>query len=96
MEEIVKNAPNWDIGVICGVPAWIQILLERVIETYHLKNIHEIWPNFSIYVHGGVSFAPYQKGFEKLLGHPITFIETYLASEGFIAFKARPNTQSMQ
>ena len=95
LEEIIKNAPNWDIGVICGVPAWIQILLERIIDKYSLKNIHDIWPNFSIYVHGGVSFAPYHKGFEKLLGHPITFIETYLASEGFIAYQSRPNTSSM-
>jgi hypothetical protein len=95
LEEIIKNAPNWDIGIICGVPAWIQILLERIIEQYHLNNIHDIWPNFSIYVHGGVSFTPYQKGFEKLLGHPITFIETYLASEGFIAYQSRPNTGSM-
>ncbi len=95
LEEIIKNAPNWDIGIICGVPAWIQILLERVIEKYNLKNIHDIWPNFSIYVHGGVSFTPYQKGFEKLLGHPITFIETYLASEGFLAYQSRPDTNSM-
>jgi len=95
LEEIIKGAPNWDIGVICGVPAWIQILLERIIEKYSLNNIHDIWPNFSIYVHGGVSLAPYHKGFEKLLGHPITFIETYLASEGFIAFQSRPNTSAM-
>ena len=95
LEEIIKKAPDWDIGIICGVPAWIQILFERIIERYKLNNIHEIWPNFSIYVHGGVSFSPYQKGFEKLLGHPITFIETYLASEGFIAYQSRPNTNSM-
>jgi len=95
LEEIIKGAPNWDIGVICGVPAWIQILLERIIEKYSLNNIHDIWPNFSIYVHGGVSLAPYHKGFEKLLGHPITFIETYLASEGFIAYQSRPNTSAM-
>ncbi len=95
LEEIIKKAPDWDIGVICGVPAWIQILLERIIEKYNLKTIHDIWPNFSIYVHGGVSLAPYHKGFEKLLGHPVTFIETYLASEGFIAFQTRPNTDAM-
>lgn len=96
LEEIIKNAPQWDIGVICGVPAWIQILLERIIKTYQLKNIHDIWPNFSIYVHGGVSFSPYSKGFEKLLGKPITYIETYLASEGFIAYQSRPDTSSME
>lgn len=96
LEEIVKNAPNWDIGVIVGVPAWLQILLEKIIETYKLKTIHDIWPNLSIYVHGGVSFTPYIKSFEKLLSRPLTYIETYLASEGFIAYQTRPDTNSMQ
>lgn len=96
LDEIVKNAPNWDIGVIVGVPAWLQILLERIIETYNLKTIHDMWPNLSIYVHGGVSFTPYIKSFEKLLGKPLTYIETYLASEGFIAYQTRPDTNSMQ
>jgi hypothetical protein len=96
LNEIVKKAPNWDIGVIVGVPAWWQILLEKIIEEYKLNNIHEIWPNLSIFVHGGVSFTPYIKGFEKLLGKPITYIETYLASEGFVAFQSRPNTKGMQ
>jgi hypothetical protein len=96
LNEIVKRAKDWDIGVIVGVPAWWQILIERIIAHYQVKNIHEIWPNLSIFVHGGVSFQPYAKGFEKLLGKPLTYIETYLASEGFIAFQSRPNTNHMQ
>jgi len=96
LDEIVKNAKSWDIGVIVGVPAWLQILMERIIKYYDVKTIHDIWPNLSIYVHGGVSFVPFMKGFEKLLSHPITYIETYLASEGFIAFQSRPNTESME
>jgi hypothetical protein len=96
LDEIVKRAPEWDIGVICGVPAWLQILLEKIIATYNLNTIHDMWPNLSIYVHGGVSFAPYLKGFEKLLARPLTYMETYLASEGFIAFQSRPSTSAMQ
>lgn len=96
LEEIVKNASRWDIGIICGVPAWLQILLEKIIDYYNVKTIHDIWPNLSIYVHGGVSFAPYKKSFEKLLGKPLVYIETYLASEGFIAFQTRPDTTAMQ
>ncbi len=91
LNEIVKKAKDWDIGVICGVPAWLQILMERIIKHYNVDNIHDIWPNLSIYVHGGVSFAPYQKGFEKLLAKPITYMETYLASEGFIALQTHPD-----
>lgn len=96
LDEIVKKAKDWDIGVIVGVPAWLQILLERIIDHYNLETIHDIWPNLSIYVHGGVSFSPYVKGFEKLLARPLTYIETYLASEGFIAYQSRPDTKSMQ
>jgi len=54
--------------------------VEQIIERYKLNNIHEIWPNLAFFVHGGVSFEPYKKGFEKMLGKPITYIETYLAS----------------
>jgi hypothetical protein len=96
LNEIVKKAKDWDIGVIAGVPAWWQILIEKIIEHYKVENIHQVWPNLSIFVHGGVSFTPYAKGFEKLLGKPLTYIETYLASEGFIAFQSRPKTCSMQ
>ncbi len=96
LDEIVRKAVNWDIGVIVGVPAWLQILLEKIIGYYQVSTIHDIWPNLSIYVHGGVSFAPFVKGFEKLLAKPLTYMETYLASEGFIAYQKRPNVHSMQ
>lgn len=96
LDEIVLKAPDWDIGCIAGVPAWIQILIEKIISHYKLKNIHEIWPNFSVYCHGGVSFDPYRKAFDKLLGRPLIYLETYLASEGFIAYQALPDTKGMQ
>ena len=96
LEEVVENAPNWDIGFIVGVPAWLQICLEKIIERYKLNNIHEMWPNLAFYVHGGVAMEPYKKGFSKLLGKPITYIETYLASEGFLAFQSRQETRGMQ
>ena len=96
LEEVVENAPNWDIGFIVGVPAWLQICLEKIIERYNLNNIHEMWPNLAFYIHGGVAMEPYKKGFLKLLGKPITYIETYLASEGFLAFQSRQETRGMQ
>jgi hypothetical protein len=96
LNEIVEKAPEWDIGFIVGVPAWIQMLMEMVVEKYKLNNIHDMWPNLAFFVHGGVSFEPYKKGFEKLLGKPITYIETYLASEGFIAYQARQHSKGMR
>ena len=96
LEEIVENAPNWDIGFIIGVPAWLQLCIEKIIERYQLNNIHEMWPNLAFYVHGGVAMEPYKKGFDKLLGKPLTYIETYLASEGFLAYQNRQDTRGMQ
>jgi hypothetical protein len=87
---IVEKATQWDVGIICGVPAWVQIVLERVVKYYGVNNIHDIWPNLSVYIHGGVSVEPYRESFKKLWGKPVTFIETYMASEGSFGFQARP------
>jgi len=95
IEEMVSEAKKWDVGMIAGVPAWIQILFEKIIERYDLNTIHDIWPNFKVYIHGGVAFGPYKKAFEKLLGEEIFYYETYLASEGFMAFATRPDAEGM-
>jgi len=95
LDEIVKNAKDWDIAIVVGVPAWVQILFERIIAEYKVNNIHDIWPHLEIYVHGGVSIAPYKKGFEKLLARPIIFCDTYLASEGFIAYQSRQEAEGV-
>jgi len=96
LEEIVQTAKSWDLSTICGVPAWVTILFERIIAHYNVKTIHDIWPNLNIYVHGGVSLSPYKKGFEKLTARPLIYMETYLASEGFIAYDDNPNREGMR
>lgn len=96
LEDIANNAQNWDIGFILGVPSWTILLFEMIIQKYKLKTIHEIWPNFDFYVHGGVFFEPYKKNFEALLGKPISYIETYLASEGFLAYQEKQNYRGMK
>ena len=96
LNEIVEKAPSWDIGYIVGVPAWCQMCMEMIVEHYKVKNIHEIWPNLGFFVHGGVAFEPYKKGFEKLLGKPIVYIENYLSSEGFIGYKDREHAKGMR
>jgi hypothetical protein len=96
LNEIIRNARNWDIGIIVGVPAWIQIILEKIIDEYKVSTIHDIWPNLAAYVHSGVSFAPYLRSFEQLLARPILFNESYLASEGFIAFQQPGSVSGME
>jgi hypothetical protein len=91
LQMMVDNAKNWNVGFICGVPAWIQILFERIIKQYNLKTIHDIWPNLSIYVHGGVAIHPYKSSIDVLCAKPLIYLDTYMASEGFIAYQERPN-----
>jgi hypothetical protein len=96
VQRIAEKAPDWDIGALSGIPSWIELMLQKVIVFHQLKNIHEIWPNLQVYTTGGVAFGPYEKSFKALMGKPVTIIDTYLASEGFLAFQARPETTSMQ
>ncbi|QTE22547.1 GH3 family domain-containing protein [Polaribacter cellanae] len=96
VQHIAENAKTWDIGALSGIPAWIELMLQKVIEHHNLENIHEIWPNLQVYTSGGVAFGPYEKSFNALLGKPITVIDTYLASEGYIATQVRPETDAMQ
>jgi hypothetical protein len=94
--HIAQNAKSWDIGALSGIPAWIELMLQEVIKYHNLNNIHEIWPNLQVYTSGGVAFSPYEKSFKALLGKPVTVIDTYLASEGYIATQTRPETNAMQ
>lgn len=96
VQHIAEKAEQWDIGALSGIPSWIELMLEKVIDYHNLNNIHEIWPNLQVYTSGGVAFQPYEKSFNALLGKPITVIDTYLASEGFIAFQTRPETDAMK
>ena len=96
IDRIVAEAPNWDIVAIAGVPAWIQILFETILKRYNLKHIHEIWPHFSVYLWGGVAIDPYKKTLEQLMGKPIMYFETYLASEGFVAYQSRREAKGMK
>lgn len=96
LKLMIEQAPTWDIGIVAGVPAWLDILLERIIEEYDLKDIHDIWPNFAAYIHGGVAIQPYRDKLKTHFGKPVIFAETYLASEGFFAYQTRPETNGME
>jgi GH3 auxin-responsive promoter len=93
LQEITAQAASWDVAFVAGVPAWIQILFERIIKHYQVENIHQIWPNLVAFGWGGVSLDPYRESFAQLLDNqkPFYYLETYLASEGFIAYQSRPD-----
>ncbi|GLR15668.1 GH3 family domain-containing protein [Portibacter lacus] len=93
---IAERAKEWDISGLSGIPSWMELMMKEVIHFHGANNIHEIWPNLQVYTSGGVAFGPYEKSFNALLGKPVTVIDTYLASEGFIACQVRPETDAMQ
>lgn len=95
LDRITREAYKWDVGAIVGVPSWFQLLMERIIEYHKVNNIHDVWPNLKVFTHGGVAFEPYKKSFEAQLGKPLIYLETYLASEGFIAYQTRPEAEGM-
>jgi hypothetical protein len=95
IEAIVNGAPSWDIATICGVPSWVLLILEKIIAKYNLNSIHDIWPNFELYIHGGVAFGPYQNSFNALCAQPIQYMETYMASEGSFGFRKNYNSDEI-
>lgn len=96
IDEIVNHAPEWDISIITGVPAWNQIVIEKIIERYKLKTIHDLWPNLEVFIYGGVAIGPYLNSLEKLFGKKVHYLETYLASEGFLAYQSRKDIKGME
>lgn len=96
VEAIIEKAPNWNIGVIAGVPSWVSQLLERIIERYHLTSIHDIWPNLKLYIHGGILLKPYKDKFDSLFGKSVVYQNTYLASEGYFAYQRNFLNEGMQ
>jgi hypothetical protein len=95
VQRIAQEASNWDIGSLSGIPSWIELMLKEVIAYNKLETIHDIWPNLQVYTSGGVAFEPYRKSMESLLARPLTYIDTYLSSEGYLATQKRPDTSSM-
>lgn len=88
IDRISSELITKDVASISGVPSWNLILLKQVLAKSNAKNLKEIWPNFQLYMHGGVNFKPYRKRFEEIIGPgPFTFLETYNASEGFFAIQ---------
>jgi hypothetical protein len=84
---ICKETIPEKMSLISGIPPWVQMYFEKLIELTGKKSIQEIFPEFSLFIYGGVNYEPYRNGMEKLIGKRVDSIELYPASEGFIAFQ---------
>jgi len=86
VNSIVEETIDEDMSVISGIPSWVQMYFEKLIEKTG-KSVSELFPNFNFFIYGGVNFEPYKNKFESLIGKKIDYIELYPASEGFIAYQ---------
>lgn len=92
VDQIVEETLSKDMRLISGIPPWMQMYFEKVIERTG-KKANEVFPNLSVITHGGVNFEPYKNNLLKVIGtDKIDFVETYPASEGFIAFQDVPDS----
>lgn len=94
VNAIVNETFKEDMTLISGIPSWVQMYFEKLIEKSG-KKVGELFPNFNLFVYGGVNYEPYRQKMENLIGRKVDSIELFPASEGFFAFQDEPNKKGM-
>ncbi|UOY07690.1 GH3 auxin-responsive promoter family protein [Muricauda sp. SCSIO 64092] len=96
MDAIIEESIKENVTSLAGVPSWMLVLLNNVLEKTGKSHLFEIWENLEVYFHGGVSFAPYRDQYKKLLPRKrFNYYETYNASEGFFGIQDRNNSEDL-
>ncbi len=94
VDAIVQETIQENMTVISGIPPWVQMYFERLQAKSH-KTIGELFPNFQLFIYGGVNYEPYRQKFEHLIGRKVDAIELYPASEGFFAYQDSQTEKGM-
>ncbi|WP_339649154.1 GH3 auxin-responsive promoter family protein [uncultured Salegentibacter sp.] len=94
VDAIVEETRNENMSVISGIPSWVQMYFERLQQKTG-KKVGELFPNFDLFIYGGVNYEPYRSKFENLIGRKVDSIELYPASEGFFAFQDKQTEKGM-
>jgi len=94
LDKIIDETLNADMSLISGIPPWAQMYFDRIVARTG-KSIKEVFPNFSMFIYGGVNFEPYRAKLFETIGKKIDSIETYPASEGFIAYQDSQNAEGL-
>ncbi|GAA4764930.1 MULTISPECIES: GH3 auxin-responsive promoter family protein [Flavobacterium] len=93
---IVNETKNENVTSFAGVPSWMMVLLNKVLEETGKTNLFEVWPNLEVYFHGGVSFDPYREQYKNILPkNDFKYYEIYNASEGFFAIQDLNNSNDL-
>ena len=94
VNAIIDETLPENMTVISGIPSWVQMYFERIVERTN-KKIGEVFKNFDLFIFGGVNYEPYRTKFENLIGRKVDSIELYPASEGFFAFQDQQENKGM-
>ena len=94
VNAIVDETINENMTVISGIPSWVQMYFEKLIEKTD-KKVGDLFKNFNLFIFGGVNYEPYRAKFENLIGRKVDSIELYPASEGFFAFQDKQSEKGM-
>lgn len=95
IDQMAVITSKEDVTTVSGVPSWVLVLFHKILEKTNAHHINEVWPNLELYIHGGVSFTPYQSQFDKLLPSGVNYLETYNASEGFFGIQDQKNSDEL-
>lgn len=95
VEAICEETLKENMSLISGIPPWVQMYFEKLLQLTGKKSILEVFPDFSLFIYGGVNYEPYRMSMEKLIGGKIDSIELYPASEGFIAYQDSQKKKGM-
>jgi hypothetical protein len=94
VEKVIDETLPEKMSVISGIPSWVQMYFERIVQRTG-KKVGEVFPDFNLFIYGGVNFEPYQAKFEQLIGRKVDSIELFPASEGFFAYQNKQNQNGM-
>ena len=96
LDKIATSTLNENVTSIAGVPSWMLVLLNRILQISGKKNLKDVWPNLEVYFHGGVSFTPYKNQFAELFSNEkVSFLQLYNASEGFFGIQDMKDSHEM-
>lgn len=94
VDRIVDETHSENMTVIAGIPSWVQMYFEKLKERSG-KPVGELFPNFKLFMYGGVNYEPYRGKFEDLIGRRVDSIELFPASEGFFAYQDRQDNRGL-
>ncbi|MEJ6685952.1 MAG: GH3 auxin-responsive promoter family protein [Crocinitomicaceae bacterium] len=96
LDQMAHATINDNICIVAGLPSWTLVLFQRVLDITGKANVHEVWPNLELYIHGGMNIAPYQLTFDKMLPKSeMNYVQSYNSSEGYFGLQDKKNATDM-